>query len=270
LLNQWAAIAHPGATRAMFLLWLNAFTVCSLLTPSHADSVDIEARLYRDADCFERAGEVMLLDGGCYANLYSNATKAYSVRITGFGDLAVQKFSLFEYVGTCTKGFQFNTPRKLKGGKCERFLGPYFANFRARQRSSVCVGEDCSTLTVALQQFYSLAECGGLATHTFKYPLKNACLRSGNGTQAYRVDASYKSITQIDYLGDDRCKGSLTKTYIMTNRRCYSLYANKEPRSFSWTVEEATPATRRGATGGSRHRRSPWLVLFAILPLVGV
>jgi len=214
----------------------------------------------------------MLLDSGCYANLYTNATKAYMVRITGYGDLAVQKFSLFEYVGTCNKGFQFSAePRKLRGGKCERFLGPYYAMLRTRQRSNICVGEECSTLTVALQHFYSLADCQGLASYTFKYPLKNACLRFSNGTQAYRVDAAYTTITQTDFLGDNACKGSMTKTYAITNRRCYSLHANKEPRSFSWTVEEATPAARRGNSGGSRQIvNPPLLVLFAIIRLVGV
>jgi len=215
--------------------------------------------MYQDMDCIERAQDLMLLDGGCYANLYSDQTKAYSLKIVGFG--AVPRFHLYEYIGICHPEYQYSTrPRTIEAEKCERFLGSgeagiYYARIYTRYRANTCVGSGCSTLNVVVQNFYKDANCLGLALQTYKYPLKDACLRWSNGTQTFRVDAALSNITQVDYLGDDGCGGDLVRTYTMTNRRCYSLYDSKAPRSFAWSVEESTSAT--GSTISAVSRVNP-------------
>mmetsp|Transcript_15103 Transcript_15103/g.31585 ORF Transcript_15103/g.31585 Transcript_15103/m.31585 type:complete len:261 (-) Transcript_15103:202-984(-) len=232
-----------------------ACALLCLLPGVSGDALDIEVQLFRDPNCFERAQDITLLDSGCYGNIYSNLSKAFLVRMVGFGD--PERFNLFEYVGTCHLEYQYSAlPRSIQGGRCTRFVGPFYGILRSSFRSNTCAGSDCSTLNVAMQNFFSDAGCEGLPVQTFKYPLQNACLRWSNGTQTFQVDSTYSNITQVDYPGNDVCSGGFRRTYVITNRRCYSLYPDRSPRSFSWNVEEltssvATSQSRRGSLLGA-------------------
>eukprot|EP00913_Durusdinium_trenchii_P007932 g7438.t1 len=42
---------------------------------------------------------MLLLDDGCYANLYTNQTKAFKVRIVGF--TGVSKYDVYDYTDAC-------------------------------------------------------------------------------------------------------------------------------------------------------------------------
>mmetsp|Transcript_5507 Transcript_5507/g.16385 ORF Transcript_5507/g.16385 Transcript_5507/m.16385 type:complete len:265 (-) Transcript_5507:162-956(-) len=233
---------------------LGALVGCAcLLLEVAGDALDIAAQLYRDPNCFERVDDLTLLDGGCYANLYSNLTRAYLVRMVGFG--SAERFALYEYIGSCHREYQYSArPRDIRGGRCTRFVGPYYVLLKSASRSNTCVGADCSTLNVATQHFFAASGCAGLPSHTYKYPLHNACLRYGNGTQTFQVDATFSNITQVDYVQDDVCSGGFRRNYVITNRRCYSLYPDRAPRSFSWTVEASTSSV--GGTTSDASRRS--------------
>mmetsp|Transcript_5990 Transcript_5990/g.9570 ORF Transcript_5990/g.9570 Transcript_5990/m.9570 type:complete len:262 (+) Transcript_5990:86-871(+) len=210
-----------------------------------ADTLDVSVRMYRDSNCFERQDELLLLDGGCYANTYSNLTKGYKVKIVSFD--GQQKVDIYDYEDNCNT--QFRPPRTIRANTCERFVGGFFANIDLRLRSSTCVG-DCSRLAVAVQRFYSEALCKGLAYQVYNYPVQNECMRWSNGTQVFLVDPTNTNITQIDYVGDDKCSSTaLTRTYTMVGGQCYYLYADRAPRSFSWTIDRADAA---GISGVSR------------------
>mmetsp|Transcript_5007 Transcript_5007/g.10069 ORF Transcript_5007/g.10069 Transcript_5007/m.10069 type:complete len:266 (-) Transcript_5007:204-1001(-) len=235
------------------------------------DALDIEAQLYRDPNCFERAEDLTLMDSGCYANLYSNLTKAYVVKMVGFG-IGNERFDLYEYIGTCHQEYQYSAkPRSIRANRCTRFLGGFYALLKSSSRSNTCTGSDCSTLNVAYQNFYSEAGCAGLPMQTYKYPLQNACLRWSNGTQTFRVDATYSNITQVDYPANDGCSGGFRRTYVITNRRCYSLYPDREPRSFSWTVEASTSSIGTSSATSIRPRMmgAPALAVAAPLAVLG-
>ncbi|CAE7383621.1 unnamed protein product [Symbiodinium sp. CCMP2592] len=211
-------------------LWLLA---ASLLRPSSGDTLDIDVRLFLDSNCFDPYDELLLLDDGCYANLYTNATKAFKVRIVGF--VEPFKYDIQDYTDACHT--IFSPKRTLESGKCERFIGGYWAEITNRLRSSTCVGQDCSRLAVTKQRFYSESMCVGLPYEVFTYPVQNECMRASNGTQAFRVDPTTTNVTQVDYLVNDRCGGDLTRQYIMSVGYCYELYPDRAPRSFRWEVE---------------------------------
>jgi len=237
-----------GAFRALLTsCWVAAW----LARTGRADTLDISVRLYRDANCFERAEELLLMDNACYANLYSNATRAFSMKLVGFNTPPL--IDLLEYTDDCNTALP---KRTITGGRCERLMGGFYGIFEHRFRSSTCTGDRCSTLNVVVQRFYSQVGCRGLAYKTFKYPIQSECMRWSNGTQTFKADSTFTNITQVDYLTNDVCQGSLRSTYSMTANRCYPLYANKIPRSFDWRVElkdgSTADAWRPGLTSVSR------------------
>merc|ERR1712157_675512 len=68
-----------------FRSWLSLVVLALLqLQPAFADNLDIQVKLFQDPNCFERAQDATMLDNGCYANLYSNLSKAFTVKATGF------------------------------------------------------------------------------------------------------------------------------------------------------------------------------------------
>lgn len=108
-----------------------------------------------------RYATMLLLDDGCYANMYTNITVAFKLRIVGFSGVA--RYDMYDYVDACHTAF--SPKRTLSGGgKCQRFVqgGLYYAELRSRLRSSTCVGESCSRIAVTVQRFYSEAQCVGL------------------------------------------------------------------------------------------------------------
>ncbi|CAJ1387147.1 unnamed protein product [Effrenium voratum] len=192
--------------------------------------LDVDVTLYLDSNCFERYDTLLLLDDGCYANLYTNLTKAFKLKIVGFS--GVSKYDIYDYIDACHT--QFSPKRTLSSGKCERFVGGYFAVIKSRLRSSTCVGESCSRLAVTTQRFFSEAECLGLPYQIYTYPVQTECMRWSNGTQTFRVDPTTTNVTQVDYIMNDKCNGDQMRTYIMSVGWCYELYADRAPRSFKW------------------------------------
>jgi hypothetical protein len=224
------APARAGAAAAF--AW--CLLACVAGPASAADTVDIQMHLYRDGNCFEKVDEFMLLDEGCYANLYNNASRAYQIKITKFQ--GEQEVDLREYIDACN--YLFRPKKSLKVGKCEHFIGSTYVKLNTRFRSDACQGDSCSTLSVGVQRFYSQEYCRGIAYDTFLFPLQGECMRWGNGSQTFRIDADGTNITQVDYIGNDRCEaGSVTRMYSMRPGTCFPLFTDKSPRSFSWTLE---------------------------------
>merc|ERR1719221_473537 len=98
------------------LLW--ALTILQLAQRGRAgDSVDLNVLLYSDPNCFARSDEMVLVDKGCYANRYANATKSFELKIVVFdGDPLID---LREYVEDCDPVHLYQPARTLKAGRCE-------------------------------------------------------------------------------------------------------------------------------------------------------
>ncbi|CAK9009205.1 unnamed protein product [Durusdinium trenchii] len=175
--------------------------------------------------------DMLLLNDGCYANLYTNQTKAFKVRIVGF--TGVSKYDVYDYTDACHT--LYRPKRTLNEGQCTRFaVGGYFAELRSRLRSSTCVGDSCSRMAVTTQRFYSEANCLGLPYQIYTYPVQTECMRWSNGTQTFRVDPTTTNVTQVDYLVNDKCGGDNVRIYVMSVGYCYELYPDRAPRSFKW------------------------------------
>eukprot|EP00441_Pelagodinium_beii_P016446 CAMPEP_0197663208 /NCGR_PEP_ID=MMETSP1338-20131121/56523_1 /TAXON_ID=43686 ORGANISM="Pelagodinium beii, Strain RCC1491" /NCGR_SAMPLE_ID=MMETSP1338 /ASSEMBLY_ACC=CAM_ASM_000754 /LENGTH=220 /DNA_ID=CAMNT_0043241461 /DNA_START=44 /DNA_END=703 /DNA_ORIENTATION=- len=213
--------------------YAGALALClgALLQLCYADTLDIDVKMYQDSNCFERRDDLLILDDTCYANLFTNLTKAYKMKIVGF-DPASQQLDLFDYTDDCQT--LFTPKRTLSAGKCERFIAGYFGIINIRLRASTCEGPDCSRLAVTNQRFYSEEGCQGLPYQIYTYPVQNECMRWANGTQVFTVDPTNTKITQVDYLANDKCDGGMQKRYEMENGLCYPLYTDRAPRSFLW------------------------------------
>jgi len=231
---------------------LLALCLAAVLETCHADTLDIDVKMYQDSNCFERRDDLLLLDDTCYANVYTNLTKAFSMKITKFD--GQQEVDLFDYTDDCET--LFSPKRTLKADKCERFIAGYFGIIKIRLRATTCEGSDCSRLAVTEQRFFSEENCQGLPYQIYTYPIQKECLRWYDGTQEFSVDPGNTRITQIDYVGFDKCDGppygpnqATTKRYIMENGQCYPLYEDRAPRSFMWQIK------RYDATSTSNARR---------------
>jgi len=217
--------------------------------PVNADTMDINAVLYKDANCFERADEMVLLDQGCYANRYANLTKAFQLKIVVF-ETGIQKIDLREYLNDCYPAYLFRPARTIHCGRCESFVGGFFVQTSLRLRSSTCEGYSCSPLNTAVQSFYSMENCEGLVMENYYYPLQGECMRYNNGSQAFSLPPGYsgKNISQVDFPGNDGCNGVSQRKYSMVDGQCYSLYSEVAPLSFVWQVEKARPLAVSPAT----------------------
>eukprot|EP00933_Yihiella_yeosuensis_P073774 TRINITY_DN82514_c0_g1_i1.p1 TRINITY_DN82514_c0_g1~~TRINITY_DN82514_c0_g1_i1.p1 ORF type:complete len:263 (-),score=16.00 TRINITY_DN82514_c0_g1_i1:55-843(-) len=233
--------------------------LASLIRLGGADTLDIDVRMYRDSNCFERHEELLLLDNGCYGNVYSNLTKAYSLRIVGFTGL--KKLDLYDYVDACNT--LFSPKRQIVAGRCERFVGGFFGIATIKLRASTCEGSECSRLSVAIQSFYSAKLCAGLPSQMYTYPVQSECMRWFNGTKTYIVDPTGTNITQTDYLMNDQCKGTLTKSYAMKNGECYALYDDRAPRSFRWVIQRYDAIASSGRRLSLRSTTTPGLLLIS-------
>lgn len=222
--------------KAIGLGWL---LLPSVLRLSASDTLDIDVTLYVDGNCITAYTSMLLLDDGCYANMYTNLTKAFKLKIVGF--TGVSRYDLYDYTDACYS--QFSPKRTLVSGKCERFVGGYYASLKSRLRSTTCVGESCSRLAVTTQRFFSEANCMGLPYMIYTYPVQNECMRWSNGTQAFRVDPTTTNVTQVDYLANDKCNGDQIRSYVMSVGYCYELYPDEVPRSFKWDVERYDATT---------------------------
>jgi len=218
---------------SMILRVVSVFAVTKVCL---SDSWDVKIRLYRDLNCFERADDLLLLNNGCYANLYGNLSKALAVKIVGYD--AQGKFDFTEYNDNCNS-IQRPT-RQIQGQTCVKFTGAFWARLTLSLRSSTCTS-DCSSLRVAVQTFYTSTDCSGLPYTIFKKPLRRECMRMTNGTQNFSATLSGVRITQTDYAGIDNCGargGTDPIKYDIEARKCYSIQS-PTAQSFRWTVDSA-------------------------------
>lgn len=228
-----------------------------------ADGLDLQVSLYQDQNCFVWAEDLLLLDNECYANIYSNLSKAFTLKLVGFG--SVGSADLTEHLDECHTAASIK--RNFAFGACKRFVGPYWAVVSGRYRSNTCVGDSCSRLSIAYQTFYAKPKCEDMM-YAFRYPLQNECLRWSNGTQQLKVDAEYTNITQVDYLGMDTCAdegGFLTRTYQITNNECMELFGSQTEQSFKWTVDYYQPYSVSKALSWSQVALSGTAATAAVL-----
>lgn len=250
LARGWHRWLHGCASlRAVVICFISAVWLPDLC---RADTYDIGINLFDDPNCMNWVDQLVILDGGCYANRWApNATKGFKINIVDFNN--PQKMHMREYSDDChTQSWEAKT---FTSGTdpCALFLGSTWARFDIRFRSNTCKGQLCSNLAIAVQTFYSAAFCAGPAHSIFRYPVQGECMRAFNGTQDLTAGGGDANISLMDYGGSDNCKagrGIRFRTYSITNRFCYPLYSNRAPRSFSWRVERTTPYA--AASDGSR------------------
>jgi hypothetical protein len=232
----------------MARLGLPTILIFRLLLPCAAETWDIHVQLYRDPNCYEFSDTLVLLDQGCYANMYSNVTKAYSVKAIDFE--YPQRIHIQEYQDDCQTPTKVN-PKEIESGTCTRFVGSFWGKIELRYRSSSCIGDICSRLAVAVQTFYAKPNCIGLPMQTFYYPAQKECLRWFNGTQTFLFssDKSGTNISQRDYEGENanRCNSGVRKTYTMLGGHCYPLRIDQPPMSFRWVVDTSARLTSMGS-----------------------
>eukprot|EP00438_Fugacium_kawagutii_P034433 Skav216661 [mRNA] locus=scaffold930:45634:50001:- [translate_table: standard] len=70
-----------------------------LLRLSASDTLDIDVILFVDGNCQTRYTTMILLDDGCYANMYTNLTKAFKLRIVGF--TGISRYDIYDYNDAC-------------------------------------------------------------------------------------------------------------------------------------------------------------------------
>lgn len=226
------------------------------------DAVDINVRLYSDPNCFSRSDEAVLIDKGCYANRYDDATKAFELKIVVYdGD---QQVDMREYVNDCDPAKLYRPARTMKAGRCERFVGGFYAVLGLRLRSTACEGVSCSPISVAVQSFYASGGCQGVPLSKETFPLQSECMRWWNGTRILRMDPNGREITQIDYPGNDKCNGATEVRYSMTSGTCFPLFGASGPRSFLWVVEKG----KNVLASASRSAALPNLALAALAAIV--
>jgi len=203
---------------------------------AEGDTVDVLVTTYRDPNCFEKVDEFTNLDEGCYATLWTNLTRAYQLKIVVY-DPGSQKVDLREYIDDCWPVNLFRPARTMQVGKCEPFIGGFYAILGLRWRSPTCVGLSCSQISVAMQRFYSEENCAGVGVMTNYYPVQGECMRWSNGTQTFTLDPEGRNISQVQYMMNHECGGSDVMGYWMMTGTCYSLYSDTSPKSFRWQVE---------------------------------
>jgi len=212
--------------------------------------VDLNVQLYSDPNCFQPADEMVLVDKGCYANRYANITKSFSLKIVVFdGD---KKIDLREYVEDCNAAHLYRPARTIEAGRCEAFVGGFYAIFGLRLRSDACEGVTCSPISVARQSWYLQSGCQGVASKVLDFPIQGECLRWWNGTRTYRMDEYGMNITQTDYPGNDGCNSRYQEHYNIESGTCFPLFDSEGPKSFLWRIE----AGKNVLTAGARESHS--------------
>eukprot|EP00927_Polykrikos_kofoidii_P071767 TRINITY_DN67993_c0_g1_i1.p1 TRINITY_DN67993_c0_g1~~TRINITY_DN67993_c0_g1_i1.p1 ORF type:complete len:348 (-),score=44.32 TRINITY_DN67993_c0_g1_i1:30-1010(-) len=267
----FAACRH-GSPRALFAtrrIFAASLLVSCLVRLCRGDTWDIYLRLFKDANCYERFDELLLLDEACYANIWSNQSteKAFSVKVVSFD--APQTLHIREYSDDChteSPLTRVNGPKPILLNRCEWFIAGYWAMTSLRFRSTTCVGDTCSRLAVAVQTFYKEAECAGMSYATYKYPAPG-CIRWANGTQLFSFavpdgGVGIENITQTDFMVNDVCAGDLKKTYTMPSGHCFGLYEDRPPRSFKWELDQS--ARLAVGTAGAWRPQASQAITFAL------
>jgi len=209
------------------------------------DAVDLNVQLYSDPNCFQPADEMILVDEGCYANRYANITKSFQLKIVVFS--GEEKIDLREYVEDCNPAHLYRPARTIEAGRCEPFVGGFYAVFGLRLRSAACEGGTCSPISVARQSFYWESGCSGVASKVLDFPVQGECLRWWNGTRNYRMDDYGENITVTDYPGNDGCNSGYQLHYTIESGTCFPLFESKGPKSFLWRIEAGKNVLTAGA-----------------------
>lgn len=250
-----------GSFRASRACLYAALLAAWLARPGQADTYDIGIKLYSDNQCMFWADDLLLLDGGCYANIYSNNTKAFSPRIVYFNE--PQRIDFREYTDDC---YNLAAPKRtFVAGRCTFFAGVYFAEMTIRNRGSTCSGPQCSPLAIVVQTFYSQAGCTGPSYALYRFPVQNECMRWANGTQTFATTAGDQNVTLVDYV-NDTCRG-VNRSYTILNQYCYVLSPLQAPRSVMWRVQRDKPYAGF-ANAASRLRPASSLLALAAFLLV--
>jgi len=234
-----------------------------------ADTYDIGVYLFKDANCLFFADEFLLLDNGCYANIWApNSTKAYKMNIVFFN--SPQRIDMREYTDSCHTLAMPKRTLTTGTDRCNAFHGSTYAQFDIRFRSNTCKGQLCSNLAIAVQTFYSASFCAGPAYSIFRYPVQGECLRAMNGTQNLLASSDDSNITLKDFGGSDKCdtkaRDVRLQMFSITNKQCYPLYSTQAPRSFGWRVERNVPY----AAASDAPRSRPGMSAFAVLLIAGI
>jgi len=228
---------QPGAVSSLLY---TALIAAWLARPGQADTYDVNVKLYTDPNCIYWADEPLLLDGGCYANIYSNNTKAFTLRIVYFNE--PQRIDFREYTDDC---YDLAAPKRtFIAGRCIFLAGSFWAEMSIRERGSTCSGPQCSPLAVVVQNFYSRGDCTGATYALYRYPVQSECLRWSNGTQTLTATSGDQNITLVDYYDSDNCMGGgagSSRVYNIMNQYCYPLSAMQAPRSVMWRVQRDKP-----------------------------
>lgn len=239
--RTWPCAASSFLHTALIAAWL--------ARPGQADTYDIGIKLYTDPNCIYWADDLLLLDGGCYANIYSNTTKAFTLRIVYFNQ--PQRIDFREYTDDC---YELAAPKRtFIAGRCIFLSGSFYAEMSIRERGSTCSGPQCSPLAVVVQSFFSRIDCTGATYALYRYPIQTECLRWSNGTQTLTTTAGDQNITLVDYFDTDNCQGGSMRTYTIMNQYCYPLSALEAPRSVMWRVQRDAPY-QSAANAASRLR----------------
>jgi len=216
---------------------------------------DVAATIYRDQFCFERAEDVLLLSGACYSTMsFSNTSEAFTVKVVSFGHKGSEWVVDYqEFSDECHT--PVTAPSSLTVGKCVGFLGRFRGQLDVKLRSDRCSGDGCSNLAIAEQNFFAADNCQGppLVEFRRRVPLQGECLASYNGSSQHFVlmptdGDSTTRITKTVYQGDTKCSALSSVEYNVLGK-CYALYEDSSPRSFSWSahrkVLSLTSACRR-------------------------
>lgn len=251
--------------------------VTQLARHCRGDTLDIQADLFRDPNCFERFDTLSLTENGCYANIYGNTSKAFKFEVVSF--TSPQNVMFYEYRDACNN---LAVPaRKIRTAMCAPFTAGLYTMLTTLLRSSTCQGAGCSNLAEGIQSFYTTLDCKGIATQILRVPLQSECLRYYNGTQIFMVDRTSTNITEVDYTLNGACSGPLQSSYNIKNGFCYTLYTagltteTDAVRSFQWQVERGgvlfSPGQTTASWATSRYKASmaPLLLLLAGTILVG-
>lgn len=254
---------------------------------------DVGIRLFSDRNCFELAEEYSMRQGSCYANRYTNISNAFAVKILQY--TKPETIELKHYADDCLEGRLSLPTETFATGVCERFAGAFYAILSVRLRSDTCATcanlqectgctaaqcdadtcdlaqctkEECSSLKLVVQRFFSSSSCEGSPYKVFRYPSEGECLRVDNGTQSFRVLGG-GNISQTVYRGNRECQaeGADVSYFFSTVGRCYTLQDVLDLRghSFDWVTEEIRGVVKSGGPRAAAAAALAWALALAAL-----
>jgi len=122
---------------------------------------DINAKLYRDENCFEETSIPPPYAGGaCYAQHYSNFSKGFTIHVVSL--TAPKRMVLSDYSDHCRNEV---SSRLIYEEECSEFYcgtnDCYYGRFTISLRVNCYGRRDCKSVTTAEQVFYDTSTCDG-------------------------------------------------------------------------------------------------------------